>query len=820
MQLSRTRFKYAMPKAFSQCCLISLLASAGSVLAQADDYDWVNIKDLNAEQRLQLQPGCRGRYIDPLAGQPAPKSLQEANLEIEAQNSLVEDNQHVLMEGDVQIKHGPRSIGAERMVFNRDQQHAELDGGVTIRTPGLLIRGESASMSTATEEADFRKALFVMHEEHMRGTADAIERDDTGVVTLHGGSVTTCAPEDNTWRIVGEEIRLDQQKRQGTARNVSLRIKDVPVIYIPWFSFPLGDERQSGFLVPEFASSESGGLDIGLPWYWNMAPNYDMTITPRLISGRGAMLETENRYLNTFMDGSLNLAYLADDDGGADPDVDTLIERGDLSESEARPHTGNNRWLVRVNQRGGLDSHRGWYTFMDMSKVSDVDYFRDVGDEAHSHTRLSYIDQLVSMGYLGRNWHFQTNFHDRERLLEDLEQPLRTLPEINLDGHYRFGDVKLYMENEITRFDHDEDQRSDGSPIIKGQRAYFDYRLTHSWRRPWAFLNTHTGYKYLAYELEEQSLSADASASPNAGALQAGIDFGLIFERSTPRFIQTLEPRIFRFYRSHSDHSDFYNLTDDGQNLNFDTTSRTLGYNQFYRDTRFTGHDRLDDANRSTLGLTSRLIRREDGRELLQFSVGQVQHYSARKVTLDGVPETAEQREIAGSGSISLGPLSRLYASGIYNTQENELARATMGYTYASTDSRILANISWSWVRDFKQQETNERNLNQIDASVIYPVTDQWQLMARYNYDAEESQHLETFFGAEYRGCCYRFRVLARRWLDSNIATLVDDEDLRYDQGLFFEFQLKGLGGSGARIHNMLRDSIPGYEERERKLNN
>lgn len=780
--------------------------------------DWVPLKHLNAAQKLQLHPGCGGMYVDPLAQQTMPEALEDAELIIESDSSLMENGQQFQIEGNVQVKHGPRSIGADKMAFDREAQTAELEGGVEIRNPGLLIRGDRAKLSTKSEEASFEQANFVMHEEHMRGSAESIEQDDKGVVTLRGGSITTCEPNNTTWRIVGEEIRLDQQERQGVARNVSLRVMEVPIMYLPWFSFPLGDERQSGFLVPAISSSESGGLDIAVPWYWNLAPNYDMTITPRLVSGRGAMLETENRYMNRYMDSGLKLAFLADDDGGADPDVDILIENGELTESQARPYTGNNRWLVEANQRAGLDDNRGWYSYLDASKVSDVDYFRDVGNESFSQSNQSYVDQLMQFGYLGEHWHLQTNVHERQRLLNDLEQPLRILPQINMNGHYYMGEYKLLMQNELTRFDHDDLVRSDGSPIVQGVRNYMDYRVSRSWRRSWAFVNGHAGYKYLAYELDDEGLQAGASSSPSVVAPQLGLDLGLIFERQSKHYLQTFEPRIFRFYRGYSDHNDFYGITDDGQNLNFDTTQRTLGFNQFFRDTRFTGHDRLDDANRSTIGLTSRWINNDTGRELMQVNLAQVLHYTTRKVSLDGQPESREQREIAVSAALSLGPLSRIFASSIYNTEENEVARASAGFNYASADQKFLANLGWSWVRDFQQQETNARNLDQIDASLVMPLNEQWHLMGRYNYDVEESQHLETFLGVEYNSCCYRVRVLARRWLDSNIATLVEDEALRYDEGVFFEFHLKGLGGSGARVDTILRDSIPGYEERENKL--
>ena len=782
-------------------------------------YDFIPAEFLTNEQRKTLKPGCTGLYLDPLAD-ASLSNYQASELFVESDHSSMHDGERFLIEGNVQVKHGPRSISADSMTYQREDEEGKLEGNVIIRNPGILIRGDKAAFSTKSEKASFEGAEFIMHEQHLRGSAESIRQDAGQKIVLNEGSVTTCEPGNNIWRIEGEKITLDQANNRGTARNVSLRVADVPIIYLPWFSFPLGDERQTGMLIPAISSSEDGGLDIALPWYWNLAPNYDMTITPRLISGRGGMLETENRYMNSSFTSSLNLAYLASDDGGQDPDVDFLIENGDIDETQGRPHKGNNRWLIEAHQTGGLNSTTGWYSDVNFSKVSDIDYFRDVGNTSFAQSNETFINQLVKLGYISDHWHLQTLAQDRQILLRDINKPYHILPQINAMGSYRLGGgLQLGMQHELTRFSHDDQIRLNGSNILTGDRLYMDYRMKRAWRKSWGFIKPEVGYKYLGYELDNTNLGSGVSSSPSAAAGQASLDMGLAFERKGRNFLQTIEPRIFHFYREFSDQSGFYNVTDDGQNINFDTSLRTFTYGQLYRDTRFSGHDRLDDANRTTLGLSTRWYTDSNSLPFFDASLGKVFHHADKRVSLLGDNQGRQSSELAGDLNIALGPLSRFYAMGNYDTANDEMSRASVGVRYASKDQKLLFNVAWSWVRDFQQVETISRNIDQIDTSLVVPLNDQWELMSRFNYDFDAKQDLETFVGLEYNDCCYLIRVLARRWLDSNIATLVDDEDLRYDQGIFLEFHLKGLGGSGARVNAILNDSIPGYEIRERTLN-
>lgn len=786
-------------------------------------FDFVQTDKLSADAQAALGAGCTGMYIDPLGDQTNAPVPEETPLIVEADDSVLTGSQMAQLDGNVQISQGARSIRADSMTYSRATEEASLSGGVTIRNPGLLIRGDKASMSTVRNQASFENAIFVLHGQHIRGQADAIRQTSDSSIVLEGGSITTCEPDSNAWSLGGSEIKIDNEKGMGTGKHITLKVGKVPVMYVPYIAFPLGDQRQSGLLFPSISSSDNGGLDAAVPFYWNLAPNYDATITPRIISGRGAMLEVEGRHLNKRFYTESNVAYLPNDDGGQDKDLDTLVESGEITESQAHPYQGQNRWLGHINQQGGSASNGGWYSTIDFTKVSDQDYFRDLGASSFSEQNQSYLDQRAELGYLFENWTVSALAQNRQVLLYDLDTPYRRAPQVNAIGHYSYNGVEFKLDNEIVRFDHGQDQWRNGDALITGSRVSTDYRAALPIRGRWGFVKPEVGYKALSYQLDADRLTDMADSSPSLGAAQASLDMSIVFENRGGRFMQTIEPRIYYLFREYTDHSDLYDVTVDGQDINFDTSIRTFSYSQLFRDSRFGGRDRLDDANQTTVGITSRWYSNDSGRELFSASVGQVFHNDDRRVGLDGGElDTDQTSELAADVSVMLGPLSRFYVNSIYDTEAAEITRASSGVYYHSEDLSTLLNLSYSYVRDYRQSSiaagtTAETDIDQADLSFVTPIGKQWSLMGRYNYDFTQAQELETFLGFEYNDCCYRVRLLARKWLDSNIASLTDNQDLDHDQGIFFEVHFKGLGGSGAKVNSILEDSIRGYQERERR---
>ncbi len=790
-------------------------------IAEKMPFGWVPKEKLPENLHKHIPAGCNGLYIEPKPKRDAKtlsQDLRTLDLVVEADNAQITDGDKATLEGDVVVSQGDRSISAEKMSYQRSAERAELQDGVTIRQPGMLIQGEFAEVSTTQHKSTFDEATFILQENKIRGGADSVRQISDTKIELLGGHVTSCEPGNESWILEGEKLTIDRETSQGTGKNVRLKLGGVPVFYLPYISFPVGDQRRTGFLFPSIGSSDDGGLDVSVPYYWNLAPNYDATLTPRFISSRGSMLEFETRYLNRWMRTNAGFALLPDDGGSQDEDLDNLIEQGELTEEEARPNKGSNRWLIQLEQNGGKT--HGWYTRASYARVSDEDYFRDLGTSSLSVTSQSFLDQLVEVGYQFDNWKVSSLAQSQQVLLLDLTAPYRKLPQIDVNGRYRIDDLTITLNNRYTKFRH----RLNDPTIITGDRINSDYRFRWEKRYPWGYFSPEIGHKSLFYKLSDQSLVTSEQRHVGLHTPQASVDMGLVFEHRPGLFRQTIEPRIFYLYRKFRSHDELFGIGGSDIDINFDTTERTFSYSQLYRDSRFIGGDRLDDANQVTIGVTSRWENNADGRELFSVSAGQIFHFTDRKVTLAGSlsdDETDDSSEFASEAKLYIARRTELYANAIYDTASRRINRGSAGINFASQDYQRLINFSYSFLRDLDapvQDNIASKDIDQLDFSFAYPIAKQWSVMGRANYDFQNKQELETFLGFEYNDCCYRLRFLARRWLDSNIANLVVDEDSQYDQGIFFEVHFKGLGGSGAKANSILNDGIFGYENRERLL--
>ncbi len=815
------------------CASIGLSASAQAEMFVTDDpevlklaekypYNWVPKYDLPTFLRDEVPPGCNGLYIESskaLEEIKTSKSLAETELVVEAEDASIVDGNTATLKGNVSVSHGSRSISAGSMSYDRAADKAVLEKDVKIRQPGMQIDGQYAEISTTDHRGEFNDATFVMKERQMRGGAGSVRQENEYLLSLTNGSMTTCEPGDESWVLEGEYLSVNRETNMATGKNVKLKLGGVPVFYLPYITFPIGDQRKTGFLFPSIRSSDDGGLDMSFPYYWNLAPNYDATLTPRFISGRGTMLEAESRYLNEWLYADGGIAILPDDEGSQDPDLQTAIDEGAITEADAHPHRGSNRWLVQFNQNS--KSTQGWYTRTAFTRVSDVDYFRDLGSASFAVNNTTFLNQELEVGYQFDHWRLASLAQTQQVLLLDLDAPYRKMPQVDLVGRYHLNGWVASLENRYTNFNHrDASFRPD---IVTGQRFNTTYNLRWEKRTPWGFAIPQIGYRSLTYLLDDNPLFSDETDEAfTIGTPQASLDLGLVFEHSSGPFTQTLEPRAFYLYRRYQEHDKLFNLGGvDGPDINFDTSERTFSYGQLYRDSRFIGGDRLDDANQVTLGLSTRWHNNATGKELFNISAGQILHFKDRRVSLlDGMADddTVDSSEFAGELKVHLIERTQVYANAIYDKENGKINRGSTGVNFASRDYQKLLNISYSFLRDKNAVDNPEivsRDIDQVDVSFTHPVSSQWAVMGRANYDFQNKQELEAFLGFEYNDCCYRLRFLARRWLDSNIANLAIDESAKYDQGVFFEITFKGLGNPDGKATDILNDGIFGYETRE-----
>ena len=807
-------------------------ASAKAYSVGRESLDWVPKAELNAEQLDRCKQACDGAYVDPSrtdAG--AMMNPDQAPLRASASESRWLQESQAALSGDVEVIQGYRSLTADKALFDQAKRTASIEGHVVLRQPGVVMFAEKLSIDEGRGQTKMEDTQFVLHDAHMRGQAASLTQQSGAtagddVYTLADGSFTMCAPEDNTWLMRGAEISIDNATGQGTAKHMRLELSDVPVFYAPYFRFPASDKRMTGLLFPTLAHSDRNGLEYAQPIYFNLAPDYDLTLAPRWLEHRGLSMGGEVRHLSRYFSTSLAGAYLGDDKGGNNKNLQDKADAGEIDQSEVTPYKGEDRWLVGLKQSGGAG--QPWTTTIDYSEVSDIDYLREFDSGSIETSSRTHLLQTVGAGYSFSHWQLGVKAEAYQNISATGTEPYRQMPRIDINGIYQFdAGWSLDLLNQYTVFDHSDDywDEADASPTdtrIVGNRLRSDYRLAWDNQWLWGFLTPAVMAKHLQYDLDPERLRDGANTAPSLTGGQVSLDSGLFFEREGALFsndyLQTFEPRLFYFNSPEIDHSDLYRITNANRSVQFDTSETTFSYDQLFRESRFSGGDRIDDANQLSVGLTSRFLSSQSGAEQLRLSLGQIFYFADRQVTLDGAPQQSPRSEIAGQVAAQIGDNWRYSFDMAYSQENYKPSQGSTSLRYGDEQGRVFS-LGYRYqrkgfARDATTGELYDTTIDQTDIGVVYPLGGDWNLLARSFYDHTLGREMDTFAGVEYDSCCYRMRFLARRWTDSRDITTVGPSNLEVDRGVFLEFQLKGLGTLGQRLDQVLREGIIGFDQR------
>ena len=806
--------------------------------------DWVPRDQLLKQEQDKLPVGCCGTYVNPYAPDPSAGPMEQTPIDASADNTSANGDQTIILEGNVELRQGSRMLRTERAELNSKTGVLVLDKGVTLREDGLLILADRAQMQRDSGDANVDNAEFVLHESRLHGHAGKLEKFGDRLLRLSDGSFSTCEPNDEFWRLAASRIEIHPGQNYGTAKHARLLIKDIPVFYVPYMAFPVGDERHSGLLFPSFSSSSRNGIEFGQPIYWNIAPQMDATLTPRLMEKRGTLWDVNARHLSPYFYTQVSAGFLASDDGGYDRRAENKINSGEQTRDEAYPHLGQDRWLINLDQTGGKRSRLK--TRIDYTDISDVDYVRDVTSSDIDISRQSRINKFGEISYSGDAWQIGASAEEIRYLNETKQKPYKQLPHVFANADVSLGDWQIDLDNQYTRFAVTEHYQRATDRLVVGERFNTDYGLAWNKRWQWGFFKPRVGVRTLNYQLQQAAYDLDGrtpdeaiySDSPSLVVPQGSIDTGMYFERfgnlGGTGFIQTLEPRLFYFYSDYEDHSAIYSpLNERNKYIEFDTKYVTFDYNQLFRTTRFSGYDRIDDANRLSAGLTSRFISPVTGIEHVELSVGQIYRFATPQVTLNPKrqpeEETYAQSELAGRIAARAGNYLQLSGDLLYDQHRDEVSNAAASIEYADAAERLVS-LSYTYKRNVRETDSDfeidpelhlDRSRNQLDIGAFIPVSDSWSLIARANYDLTYEQELDTFAGFEYSDCCYRVRLLWRKWLnfDYNDGTILDSVDGNdYDNGVFVDIQLKGLASISDRVGSLLSKTILGYSDREKNL--
>jgi LPS-assembly protein len=855
---------------------LSVLASEVKLsdreLREAKSLDWVPLAELTQAQKKEIPTACCGAYVAPTRTDADANVVpNEASLRATADESQTEQQAHHSMKGNVLITQGNRSVGTDNADVDQETRQAALSGNIILREPGFIFRADKAKMDMDSGAARLDNVTFVLYESRINGKARQLKRFGDNIIKLEDSRITSCEPGDNSWSMQGSEITIHQNQHYGTAENMRINVKDVPIVYVPYIRFPVGKERLTGFLFPFVGQSSRNGYEIAAPFYWNIAPDYDATITPRYMSERGAVFEVDARHMTADFDTEIGGSIINNDGGGYSSFLEGEIRSGRQTEAEAYPYRGRDRWVYDFKQEGGRG--QAWSSKIHYTDMSDNDFLRDMNNSAVDANRQAFVQQLASWDYHTDHWFVGAKVNEY-RLLTPTQLPYRELPRVHFNGHYRVGDLVVNLNNEYVNFaknlyfnETTAANQAIYNSTIYGERFNTDYNLTWDKSFVWGFAKPSLIVKGLSFQLDDENVAGGKDRSPAFVVPQVAVDTGLYFERDAHLFgndyLQTLEPRGFYFYSPHKNQNSLYNLTDistanNSGYINFDTSELTFNYNQLFRTSRFAGGDRIDDANQLSLGLSSALVSQATGLERLRVSVGKIFYAQDREITsydlmqvrkdyedelvinpnsdlatrLKNILETNTDMNTRPSSPLALQLTSqsnqslRISADAAYDQHNEQLDSASAGIHYMDAQYRIF-NLAYRYTlhplitSPSQPPLLADQSLKQIDASILWPLSNSWSLIARSNYDFNYGVELDTFAGFEYNDCCYRVRLMGRKWLkfDYNSPAFLENVTKNdYERGVSVELQLKGLGSIGQGISKMLDKAVTGFSDREKTL--
>lgn len=752
-----------------------------------EDLDWVKIRDVPEALQDPLCVNCRGRYIDPLADRANDSPPEESDIQATATSTEMQGD-IITLKGGVEVTQGYRQLRGDEATLDRSTRAGTLTGNIVLREPGVLLKGKEVQFYSSSDEATLKISEFILHKQHVRGTASELNRDELGTIHIHQGNLTFCAPGDDDWAIRAEKMELDLEEGVGIARGASVAIAGVPVLYTPWLRFPLDDRRRTGLLFPDIGSDTRGGLDLAAPVYLNLGANYDALYTPRYIQERGLNHDIDLRYL------SPRIGYWSV--GGA------FMDNDDRYENELPNERNHDRWFGTV-QHNALFTQR-LRTQVDYSKASDVDYLRDMDTASLNARRQGNLLQLGSVDYLGDKWLIDLEVQQFQSLADDINNDYKKLPQLTASyrGDRQPFDFDPIVVAQYSDFDSDDDR-------VTGQRAYAEVGTTYPMLWQQGFLTPTAKYRYLEYDLNENVLIENQT--PSTGAALASVDGGLFFERQTQiagrGLLQTLEPRVYYLYSTFEDQSD---------QPDFDSAELTFNYNQLFRETRFSGKDRIDDANQVSLGLTTRFISEDTGLEKFNASIGQIFYFGDRRVRLLSVSPPLEQSGSEMAGELNFYPNEHLSVRSNlqYDPYSGNMVSGNLQVNYKPDEGSVF-NVGYTFRRSPIFGDLVPPT-EQASLSAYIPINHRWSVFAAWNYSVEERESVEDMFGIEYDSCCWKFRLLHLRYFD----TIPGQEpslglaNLEREHSTQFQIVLKGLGGFGNRVAGFMEDMITGFEAR------
>jgi LPS-assembly protein len=695
---------------------------------------------------------------------PASKSKNpaDAGIDVSADDIKYAPDGTAVLKGNVEAHQGDRHIKADQIEVNPDTRAIKTEGAIDYVDPLVHITGTGGDYSP-DGGAEFKQAQFELLQRSARGSAESMQLTPQGVLNLRDVTFTTCPVSDTSWQLRSKSIELDTRNRVGVGRDTSIDFQGVPVLYLPWVSFPLGNERKSGFLFPSLGNTGRSGVQLAVPYYWNIAPNADFTFQPIYYTRRGADVGGDVRWLTSSEHSELQWNYIPHDN--------------EFGDSRSRIHFENVTELP------------GNFKFsVDATNVSDSQYFEDFAQSPEG-TSTAFVERRATLSYRDEHWRIDgeaQQYQTIDNTLATTDRPYARAPwvAVNADYGYGPGDLLRYgFDSEVVNF-----ARSTG---ITGWRMDLTPTASLNVDGPGYFVRPSVAWRGTQYQLDGVAPGADRS--PSRTLPIASFDTGLFFERDPDSAGRkfTLEPRLLYLYVP-------YRRQDDLPL--FDTAVPDLNLVELFRTNRYVGADRMGDANQLSMGVTTRWLDAQDGRQFASATLGQTYYFQTPRVTLPGEPPP-DRTHSDLVGQLTLSAFKNWSADlGVqWDPRNSRTQREEVNVQFRPSGQEVV-NVGYRFQRDL---------LEQAEISAAWPIKPHWNAFVRGVYSLMDDRAIERFAGFEYSACCWKVRMLARRYVSAR--PLGSSSTGQQDTGIYLQLELTGLASVGSAADTFLTEAIRGY---------
>ena len=691
--------------------------------------------------------------------------------------SNIKKGEYATFTGGVTLLNQDRSIVADELSVNRSTSSVNANGDIHFQNKGIDIFAETLNINQLKKSTALTSTSYQLNGSPGHGHAKEITIDGKGkTMSFVDSSFTTCYDPVPDWQMRASEITISSDKKSLEAYNARFSLFDVPVFYLPYLTMPIGEDRQSGLLYPKISTSNSSGLEVEIPYYVNIAENMDATITPRYMSERGTQLITEFRYLEGLQSGQIDIEYL---------NKDSKLNNNDDS-----------RYLARI-QHIGTFSER-FRAHVDYTTISDDNYLVDLGS-SQFNANDAYLYQIGELAYFADNWQTTIKMQDFE-LLGNHQLSYKTLPQIEASRQQTFDDFGGIFDlyGEFSSFDSSDPTKP------TAQRYHAEAGLLYPIVTPAWFLNSEL--KVLQTNYNQKNMATNSLLDKNVSRtlpkvrLHGGVNFDRKIALFNSEYNQTLEPQLQYLYIPEKDQS----------NIGiYDTTTLQDDYSGLFRDRRFSGIDRIAQANQVSWGITSRLLTAENN-EVLRFSLGRIVYFNESNFDQSEQDSLVDKSALAADVFINLSRNWQFSSDIQYNTDlgVTNKSQTTLDYLF---DNNQTIQLNHRYARDVSGE-----SLEQMSLATNVKIAQRWQLVGRFTQDLQGKRSIESYAGLEYSSCCWGIRFTYHRNINSKIDDGLNINENRdaFDSSFNIQFVYNGINStkSSDSVGDMFNSSIFGYK--------